>query len=180
MISKFSFILVVIFCITFNSCNHKSGKKGSRYLEKSGISSSIHSGIKEGYFLVTKVVDGDTFWVNDGSPKGLKIRLIGIDTPETRNSANKKIGYFGKEATQYMISLIANKKVRLEYDINRFDRYQRTLAYVYLEDGTFVNAKLVKNGYAMVMTIPPNVRFADEFVILEREARESKKGLWQE
>src|SRR5690606_13818459 len=109
-----------------------------------------------------------------------KIRLIGIDTPETRNSANKKIGYFGKEATQFMISLVANKKVKLEYDVNRFDRYQRTLAYVYLEDGTFVNAEMVKNGYAMVMTIPPNVKFADKFVQLEREARESKKGLWRE
>jgi micrococcal nuclease len=72
------------------------------------------------------------------------------------------------------------KLVRLEYDIDRFDQYKRTLAYVYLEDGTFVNADLVKNGYAMVMTVPPNVKYADEFVKLQREAREKGRGLWNE
>jgi micrococcal nuclease len=79
-----------------------------------------------------------------------------------------------------MTSLIAGKKVRLEYDVSHFDRYQRTLAYVYLEDRTFVNAELVKNGFAMVMTIPPNVMFADEFVRLQHEARENGRGLWNE
>ncbi len=110
----------------------------------------------------------------------LKIRLIGVDTPETRKSAHKEIGYFGQEAKQYMISLIAGKKVKLEYDVGHLDKYNRTLAYVYLEDGTFVNAELVKNGFAKVMTIQPNVRFADEFVRHQKEARENNRGLWNE
>ena len=76
--------------------------------------------------------------------------------------------------------MLKGKSVKLEYDIDKFDRYGRTLAYVYLEDGTFVNAELVKNGYAMVMTIPPNVKFADLFVKLQQEARENNKGQWKQ
>ena len=79
-----------------------------------------------------------------------------------------------------MTNLLIGKSVRLEYDLNRIDQYGRTLAYVYLKDGTFVNAELVKNGFAMTLTIPPNVKFADEFVKLQEEARENNRGLWKE
>jgi micrococcal nuclease len=130
------------------------------------------------YMTVIKVVDGDTFWADDGSKKGIKIRLIGVDAPESRNTGQKKIGYYGQQSTDFLTKLIANKKVRLEYDVGRKDRYNRTLAYVYLRDGTFVNAELVKRGYAMVMTIPPNVKYADRFVKLQRSARKNKRGLW--
>jgi micrococcal nuclease len=68
--------------------------------------------------------------------------------------------------------------VRLEYDVEHHDKYNRTLAYVYLEDGTFVNAWLVENGYARVSTYPPNVKYQDKFIELERKAREEGKGLW--
>lgn len=132
------------------------------------------------YYSVKKVVDGDTFWIDDGSPKGLKIRLIGVDAPEARNSGTKETAYFGREASVYLTSLIAGKKVRLEYDVGHFDRYGRTLAYVYLENGIFVNAELVKNGYATVMTVPPNVKYADTFIKLERKARNKNKGLWRD
>ena len=130
------------------------------------------------YFTVKKVVDGDTFWVDDGSEKGLKIRLIGVDAPETRRTRNKEIGYYAQESKAFLTQLIIGKKVRLEYDVDILDRYQRTLAYVYLEDNTFVNAELVKQGYAMVMTVPPNVKFAELFVKLQQEARENNRGLW--
>jgi micrococcal nuclease len=130
------------------------------------------------YYAVTKVVDGDTFWVDDGSVKGLKIRFIGIDAPESRNTGNKVKAYYGEECKTYLTNLIGGKKVRFEYDVGRLDRYGRTLAYVYLEDGTFVNAQLVINGYATVMTIAPNVKYAKVFTELAREAREKKKGLW--
>ena len=132
------------------------------------------------YYAVTRVVDGDTFWIDDGSAKGLKIRLIGVDAPEPRNNGKKMKGYFGTESSDYLTRLIGGKKVRLEYDVGRFDQYGRTLAYVYLEDGTFVNADLVKNGYATVMTTPPNVKYADTFVELAARARKHKKGLWKE
>lgn len=133
-----------------------------------------------GYMKVTRVVDGDTFWADDGSEKGVKIRLIGIDAPETRNSGRKTVGSFGKQSKEYLTKLISDKEVRIEYDIDKEDQYKRTLAYVFLSDGTFVNAELLRQGYAMVMTIPPNVRYAERFVKLERKARKNNRGLWNE
>lgn len=138
------------------------------------------NGSNSGYVSVSKVVDGDTFWVDDGSEKGLKIRLIGVDTPETRNTGRKVVGYYGQEAKGFVTRMLTGKKVRLEYDVDRFDQYGRTLAYVYLEDGTFVNAELMKQGYAMVMTFPPNVKYAELFLKLQQEARENSRGLWNE
>jgi micrococcal nuclease len=131
------------------------------------------------YYRVNRVVDGDTFWIDDGSEKGVKIRLIGVDAPESRNTGTKEIAYFGKQSSDYLTRLIGGKKVRLEYDADRFDKYGRTLAYVYLKDGTFVNAKLVREGYANVMTIPPNVKYADTFLKMERKARNQKIGMWK-
>ena len=75
--------------------------------------------------------------------------------------------------------MLSGQRVKLVCDVDSLDPYGRTLAYVYLEDGTFINAELLKNGYAMVMTIPPNVKFADEFVRLQQDARINNKGLWQ-
>jgi micrococcal nuclease len=143
-----------------------------------GSESSADKSLK--YLPVTKVVDGDTFWVDDGSEEGLKIRLIGVDAPESRNAFRKVVGYYGKESTQFMTTLIAGKKVRLEYDVDPLDMYGRTLAYVYLQNGTFVNAELVKKGFGTVMTVPPNVKYADKFVKLERTARKKNRGLWNE
>lgn len=132
------------------------------------------------YFEVIKVSDGDTFWINKGESKGTKVRLIGVDAPESRKTFKKEIGYYGKEAKAYLTDLLLGKNVRLEYDVDPSDRYGRTLAYVYLEDGTFVNAHLLENGYAMVMTIQPNVKHVDLFLKLQREARENNRGLWAE
>ena len=129
---------------------------------------------------VVKVVDGDTFWTDDGNERGLKIRLIGVDAPESRNTGKKKIGYYGQESKLFLTKMLSGKKVRLVYDVGKKDQYDRELAYVYLENGTFVNAALVKEGYAMVMTVPPNVKYAALFVKLERQARNRNKGLWNE
>ncbi|MFA5005554.1 MAG: thermonuclease family protein, partial [Candidatus Omnitrophota bacterium] len=75
--------------------------------------------------------------------------------------------------------LVEGKKVKLEFDIERRDRYGRLLAYAYLEDGTFVNAEIIRQGYASLMTYPPNVKYADMFLKLYQEARVNKRGLWQ-
>lgn len=133
----------------------------------------------DGSFAVKKISDGDTFWIYNGTEKGEKIRLIGVDAPESRKTFKKEVGYYGKEAKEYLTNLLKGKRVKLEYDVSRKDQYGRTLAYVYLQDGTFVNAELVKNGCAMVMTVPPNVKYADQFVKLQQEARENNKGLWK-
>lgn len=156
--------LLLFLLVTNVSCNSKSASKNNL----------------DGYLAITKVVDGDTFWVADGSEKGEKIRLIGVDAPESRKTGRKEIGYFGQEAKEYVTNLLTGKKVKLEFDAGRYDQYHRTLAYVYLEDGTFLNAELVKQGYAMVMTVPPNVKFAEMFVKLQQEARENNRGLWNQ
>ena len=140
------------------------------------------------YFLITKVIDGDTIKLSDGR----KVRLIGVDTPEVYYSEkllrdSKKSGQdiktiqgLGRRASDFTKKLCMGKRVRLEYDVDRKDMYGRTLAYVYLEDGVFVNAELVKEGYAQVMTIPPDVKYADHFLKLQKEARDAKRGLWKD
>lgn len=168
------FIATILFISLVNiSCNSGSGKRNA---DKRDVSLTN----QDGFLLVTKVVDGDTFWVYDGSSKVLKIRLIGVDAPESRKTVRKEVGLFGKEAKIYLTNLLIGKNVRLKYDLIRKDQYGRTLAYVYLKDGTFVNAELVKNGFAMALTVPPNVEFAAEFVKLQAEARENNRGLWKQ
>ena len=80
---------------------------------------------------MSKVIDADTFWLDDGSQKGIKVRLIGVDAPETRRTRNKEIGYYAQESKEYLKNMIEDKEVRLEYDVDTFDLYRRTLAYVY-------------------------------------------------
>lgn len=132
---------------------------------------------KDKFAYVTKVVDGDTFWVDNGTEK-FKVRFIGIDAPETRDVGRKKKGYYGEEAKEYVHKLTEYKWVRLETDVQSHDRYKRLLAYIYLEDGTFLNADLVAKGYAIVSTFPPNVKYVDLFVELQGKARNKKIGLW--
>lgn len=133
---------------------------------------------KQDFRTVTKLVDGDTFWVNGKNGIDEKIRLIGIDAHETRNTPHKAKGSYGQAAAKYLRQLILKKKVRLEYDVQKKDRYGRTLAYAYLENGVFINAHLVKYGYASVLTVVPNVKFAEKLYLYQYEAREKKRGMW--
>jgi len=123
--------------------------------------------------LCTRVVDGDTI-VLDGNEK---VRLIGVDTPETKDP-RKPVQYFGKEASEFTKRMVEGKKVRLDYDWQRKDKYGRTLAYVYLEDGTFLNAEIIKQGYGHAYTVFP-FKYLEEFRQHEREARENQRGLWE-
>ena len=125
---------------------------------------------------VTRVIDGDTL-VLDG---GERVRLIGVDTPETVHP-NKPVERFGKEASAFTRGRAEGKKVRLEYDpgTGRKDRYGRTLAYIYLPDGTLLNLEIVRQGYGHAYTRFPFSKM-DEFRAAEREAREERRGLWAE
>ncbi len=132
------------------------------------------------FYPVFRVVDGDTFVILAENSTKLKIRFIGIDAPESRNVGKKKrVEIFGIEAKAHLQKYLSRKKVRLEFDIQKIDRYGRTLAYVYLENGVFVNNDLVKKGYARVATFPPNVRFVHQFRKAEAKARANKLGLWK-
>ena len=144
---------------------------------------------------VERVVDGDTaivsFIFDDGS-KYLKerVRFLGVDTPETVHP-NKPVQYYGKEASDFTKAQLTDKIVWLQTDVSAKDRYDRMLAYVWLKEPTekdlddeaaireyMYNAKLLLEGYAQLMTIQPNSRYANLFVHFQREARQDSKGLW--
>lgn len=137
--------------------------------------------------LVSRVIDGDTLLLEGGE----RVRLIGIDTPEMHESDklyrdSRKSGQdaqvikdLGRRSYYFTKNLVQGKRVKLEFDVERRDKYNRLLAYVYLEDGTFINAEIVRQGYASLMTIPPNVKYADLLVKLYQEARENQRGLWR-
>ena len=142
--------------------------------------------------VVLIVIDGDTFKCKnflDGKEE--TIRLIGIDTPESSDNEKARrdsertgqdlqtIIALGKKAEEFTRSYLPEGTVvELELDVQSKDKYGRTLAYVYLPDKKMLNALLIQEGYAQIMTIPPNVKYQDLFLKLQREAREQGKGLW--
>jgi len=122
--------------------------------------------------LVTRVIDGDTIVVAGVGT----VRLIGVDTPETVDPRTPA-QYFGKEASEFARRMAEGKTVRLEFDWQRTDKYQRVLAYVYLPDGRFLNAEIVKQGYGHAYVVYP-FRYLDQFREYERQARDERRGLW--
>ena len=122
--------------------------------------------LTEETYLVVKVLDGDTVELSSGE----KLRYIGIDTPE------KSDPYYA-EAKSFNRELVEHKRITIEFDVQKKDKYGRLLGYIYVAD-TFVNAELLRAGLAVLYTYPPNVRYVDYFSELQKEARQQKKGLW--
>lgn len=128
-------------------------------------------------YYVERVVDGDTIVISYKN-KSERVRFIGINTPESVHSDPSRNTPEGIIASQFTKDLLTDKYVEIELDVEERDKYGRILAYVYL-DGEMVNKTLLKEGYAQVATYPPNVKYVDEFVELEREARDNQVGLWK-
>ena len=141
---------------------------------------------------VTRIVDGDTFHCKLKSGEDVKVRLIGVDTPEssynskTRRDVEKSgmsvedITRMGKLAKEFTKQLIPKGDiVYLEFDVVKTDKYGRLLAYVWLRDGRMLNEVLIKEGYAQVYTVPPNVKYQERFIEAQRYTRENRKGLWK-
>lgn len=135
---------------------------------------------------VLSVTDGDTIRV-DYRGRNERLRMIGVNTPEIRH-ATKGVEPYGPEASAYTKRALAGRRVYLEFDAERRDRYGRLLAYVWTgrpHGGTdaeirrkMFNARLLLDGYAQLMTVPPNVRYVEFFKGYQAEAREGRKGLW--
>lgn len=126
---------------------------------------------------VIRVVDGDTILVDVGGREE-RVRYIGVDTPESVKPGTP-VQCYAKKASARNDALVAGREVKLVTDAEPRDRYGRLLAYVYrAEDDLFVNAALVRDGYAQVLTIPPNVAHAAEFRALAASARRAGRGLW--
>jgi micrococcal nuclease len=138
---------------------------------------------------VKRVIDGDTLLLNNGE----KVRLIGIDAPESRVNPRvekqvelegkdlKTIISMGEKATKFVRSLVKpGDKVKIEFDVERRDQYGRLLGYVYLADGRMLNEEIVKAGYGNPLTHPPNVKYQETFLKAYREARKDGRGLWRQ
>ena len=125
--------------------------------------------------LVRRVVDGDTIIVQLGG-RDQRVRYIGVNTPESVDP-RRPVQCFGSEAAERNRQLVAGKRVWLERDVSEADQYGRLLRYVSV-DGRLVNVELLREGYARTVTYPPDVRHADLFRQLEREARAAGRGLW--
>lgn len=133
------------------------------------------------WYTVVRVIDGDTIVVAPNpSPafsEGSHIRLIGVDTPEDHHPS-KPVEYFGYQAAAFTRRLCEGRRVRLEFDpAAGHDPYGRTLAYVYLDDGSFLNAEIIRQGYGHALTRFP-FRYLEDFRALERDARDHRRGLW--
>jgi micrococcal nuclease len=126
--------------------------------------------------MVVRVVDGDTaeMELRNGGTEG--VRFIGVDTPESV-APGQPVECFGKNASRFTEGLLENERVALRFGAERRDRYGRLLAYVYLGD-QFVNAELVRLGYARTLAISPNVDYAEKFARLQQAAANAGRGLW--
>ncbi len=129
-------------------------------------------------FLVKDIIDGDTIRIENGE----LVRYLGIDTPELHTKKEGKwyprADPFAEEAKDYNFTLLNNKEVRLEYDTVQRDKYNRLLAYVYIDGERMVNAEIVRQGYATVSFEPPNLKYMASFVQMQKEAKENNRALW--
>ena len=125
---------------------------------------------------VTRVVDGDTAHVLFRG-RDLTVRFIGVDTPETV-APGQPIECYGPEASQFTTRQLTGRRIRLEFDVDRIDPFGRTLAYLWMRDGSLFNETLVHRGFATVATYPPDTRYVERFEAAQRVAKAAGRGLW--
>ena len=157
------FLIITFFSIANQNANPKNTPKISQPESKAHV---------------LRVIDGDTVELTGGT----KVRYIGIDTPELHHP-KIPVQCFGREAMEKNRELVEGRDVILKKDISETDKYGRLLRYVYLlnessREGTFVNDFLVRQGYGVVDTFPPDVAHAQDFLAAQKEARENNRGLW--
>ncbi len=140
--------------------------------QASGKSLYFSDSVRKGFYRVLRVIDGDSLEIEGVG----EVRLIGVDTPEVYHPL-KPVQYWAQEASNFVRQLVGGSRVRLGYDREKHDKYGRTLAYVYLEDGRCLNEEIIKNGYGFALTRFPFKRLM-EYRRLEAKAREQGLGLW--
>lgn len=133
--------------------------------------------ILEGPFDVERVVDGDTIII-DYHGVSERVRLIGVDTPESVHPDAARNSEFGETASAYTKEALTDQAVYLEFDVEQRDKYDRMLAYVYL-GGEMFNKTLLRDGMAVLSTYPPNVKYVDDFTAIQEEARNAGSGVWE-
>ncbi len=174
--------LFLIFILLLIACTKKEEAKAQKPVPEGRVPCEV-----------VRVVDGDTFHCLLEGKEEVKVRLIGVDTPESSENQKavrdaqrsgrdvREIVRMGKKSAEFTKSLLPKgSTVYLEFDVQKTDKYGRLLAYVWLSDGRMLNELLVREGYAQVYTIPPNVKYQERFLEAQRKAREEGKGLWGE
>ncbi len=167
--------LLVLVLVLGGLSNAVSGRSGLTLSgEQASALGAVGQAGHDATATVTRVVDGDTIDISP-SVEGLsRIRLIGMDTPEVYRGTQP----YGPEASDFAKQALEGQEVGLELDVRKVDPFGRLLAYVYLPDGEMFNETLLAEGYARVATYPPNVRYVDRFLEVQREARTASRGLW--
>jgi len=127
------------------------------------------------WVTVKRVVDGDTVQLSDGR----SVRYIGVNAPEINHERNTAEP-FGFEARKRNIELVGTQGIRLEFDIEHFDDYGRTLAYLFLPDGSMVNEKLLQSGMAHCLYKMPNIKYEARLLKAQQEAMQGRRGMWGE
>ena len=125
------------------------------------------------YYEVEKVYDGDTILLKNGQ----KVRFLGVNTPEVAGR-HKNAEQGGEEAKAWLQQRLRHKKVRLEFDAEKKDKYQRTLAHVFTEDKQHINLELVRRGLAAVNIYPPNLKYIEALVLAQQVAEQERLGIW--
>src|SRR5918995_148507 len=126
---------------------------------------------------VKRVVDGDTVEISPAIDGIEDLRFIGVDTPETKHPDCGEQPY-ADEAFEFTRAQLEGEEVEVEFDVQKKDRYNRLLAYVYPSDEEMFNETLLEEGYAQVATFPPNVKYVESFLQAQEEARAAGRGLW--
>lgn len=184
--SKFANIVITLITLIVIGVYFITTDMGNRLIpRKNTTESSVGESISDSFSVLTKsevvrVKDGDTYVLKINGEE-TTVRLIGVDTPESVAPAD-----YSKENTSEgkAISEIVKQKIQsgdilcVEYDVSKTDKYGRTLAYLYFENGLMVQEWLLENGYARVMTVQPNSKYSERFAEIQHQAAENKVGLW--
>lgn len=163
---KRAFIVLALFV----SCARSGGGEFTTPSPMGGSPPGVRTPVR-----VVQVTDGDTIRV-DLRGTETPVRLIGIDTPEKQGPYTDD-ECFGEQAARFATDALEGREIELELDVERLDRFDRTLAYVWL-DGELFNERMLLEGYAIVATFPPNVRYVTRFLEAARRARDQGAGLW--
>jgi micrococcal nuclease len=186
-------ITVLIASFQIQKQNHNSSQETRSVAVKPTVSASPTGTSTYDRILIVKVIDGDTIELTNQE----RVRLIGIDTPETKHNEKSKrdekrsgvtadkIIALGKASKDFTTEIALNRHARIEFDAGKHDKYGRLLGYVFIFDEKsnkeiFLNAAIIESGYALPLTIPPNIKYAEEFHELYLQARAHNRGLWED
>lgn len=163
------FLVLALVTIFQDKFIYKKASRGTSDIQR------VPGVLKDEYVKVTKVHDGDTVSVIINNNEE-RVRLIGIDAPEMGQ------GQWGKKAKRKLLDMIrkSDNTVRIELDVDERDKYGRVLAYLWTKDMKMINEEMVKSGYALLYTVPPNVRYVERLKRAQEVASSKGIGIWSE